>query len=125
MDMREVAASDLPVELPLATTIVLKDVAEGAMLTRLDVASMGSAVDLPRNPVAIRTPEPATLPTSATIGGRVTIYGVLGKQRFSVDGVLLSREKGPVFLVSRDDARNFGAVLATGKVVTTVEVVSR
>ena len=125
VEMRKVAADALPAELPFTTTVTLKELTEGAAVSNSDVASIEPSTVLPRDPVAIRVADPATLPATAAVGGRVTIYGIVGKQQFTVSGVLLSRENGAVFLVSRGDAKNFGTVLASGKVVAIVDVVPR
>jgi len=125
VEMRKVAADGLPAELPLTTTVALKGLAAGAALGKSDVASIGASTTLPRDPVAIRVADPATLPGTAAVGGRVTVYGIVGKQQFTVSGVLLSRENGAVLLVSRGDAKNFGTVLASGKVVAIVDVLPR
>ncbi|WP_405067313.1 hypothetical protein OG558_37695 [Kribbella sp. NBC_01510] len=125
VEMREAAAGQLPAEFPLAMTVALKDLPVGAVVATSDVASIGVSTALPRDPVALRIADPATLPATAAVGGRVIFYGVASKQEFTVPGVLLSRENGAVFLVSRGDAKNFGAVLASGKVVAIVDVVPR
>jgi hypothetical protein len=108
--------------LPLPRLVTNIPIAPGAVVLATSVTPL-AAEDVPEQPVVLRLDNAPTVPSEATPGAAVTVYGVLHKKPFTVKGVLLTRNStnGVVLMVSKSDAKHFGTAMRSDNAVTVLD----